>query len=138
MCKVSNKIKFCTCINDNIVIEELDNYWILYRRNKDKILRMVGMLLQPNDINPNFFVNIETIMNRLTEDDSFDIPIEFKNGDCLLISLNNNLEKKGEDMTYLFKYYRGQWKFIEYDPFELMWKFGSVKNGTFYNLWDIL
>ena len=31
MCKVSEKIKFFTCSEGEINIDELENYWILYK-----------------------------------------------------------------------------------------------------------
>jgi len=36
MCKVSDKIKFCTCGSDTIDTDELNNYWKLYRYNDKK------------------------------------------------------------------------------------------------------
>ena len=32
MCEISDELKLCTCSN----AEELGNYWVLYRYNKDK------------------------------------------------------------------------------------------------------
>lgn len=136
MCKVSDKIKFCTCIDEEVEIEELDNYWILFRYNPDKYERIVGMFILPRIDPPFFELNKETILNRLTEQDAFDIPIGFKSRDRLLISINNDKADVEEDMTYLFKFTRGKWKSIAYEPFHLMEEFDQYKKGTFEDLWD--
>lgn len=54
MCLVSDKIKFCTCDEEDIEIEELNNYWILYRYNPDKFEKIVGMFILPRE-DPSFF-----------------------------------------------------------------------------------
>ena len=41
MCIVSDKIKFCTC-DPEIEIEDMDNYWVLYRRDTDKNEPVMG------------------------------------------------------------------------------------------------
>jgi len=136
MCLVSDKIKFCTCVDEEVEIEELDNYWILFRFNPDKFERIVGMFILPRFDPPFFELNRETILNRLIEPDAFDIPIKFKSRDRLLISINNNKLNIEEDMTYLFKFTRGKWKSIAYEPFHLMEEFDQYKKGTYKDLWD--
>jgi len=136
MCLVSDKIKFCTCDEEDIEIEELNNYWILYRYNPDKFEKIVGMFILPRE-DPSFFeLNKETILKRLKDPDAFDIPIVFKSRDRLLVSINNDKENIEEDMTYLFKFTRGKWKPIAYEPFHLMEEFDQYKKGTFDNLWN--
>ena len=136
MCIVSDKIKFCTCVDEEVEIESLDNYWILYRYNPDKFERIVGMFILPRE-DPSFFeLNKESILKRLKESDAFDIPIVFKSRDRLLVSINNDNENIEEDMTYLFKFTRGKWKSIVYEPFHLMEEFDQFKKGSFEDLWE--
>ena len=51
MCKVSDQIKFCTC-GPEMDIEELDNYWIFYRRNPHKNEMVIGVTLPPSELDP--------------------------------------------------------------------------------------
>ena len=71
MCKISDKIKFCTCVDEDVEIEKLDNYWILYREDKSHNLDFIiqiGEFVLTENISSNFEFNKNTILKRLNED----------------------------------------------------------------------
>jgi len=132
MCIVSDKIKFCTCIDGSY--EELPHYWLLYRYNQQKNLLYIGEPVSPYEFDSNFFVNQETLSKRLNEDDAFDKKIEFKPKDLLEIVINNLSDDKKKPMTFCFRFIKGKWVIEEYDPFELMNNYDEQAFGNFDNL----
>lgn len=132
MCIVSDKIKFCTCINDDF--EELPHYWLLFRFNKHKDLQYIGTTLMPLDfMQPNFKFNKATLLKRLNEPDAFDKEIEFKPKDQLKVVINNLLGYE-ERMEFGFKFKRGKWVAGECDSFELMNNYEQEAFGNFDKL----
>ena len=135
MCKISDKIKFCTCVDEDVEIEKLDNYWILYREDKSKKLDFIiqiGEFVLTENMSSNFEFNKNTILKRLNEDDAFDMPIQFKKNDYLQVNLisKNDLEK----ILYSFWFYYGTWKF---DDSNYIGQYNDqINQGTLDNLWD--
>lgn len=134
MCSISNKIKFCTCTNDRAV--KTGNYWMLFRGDLNGRLMYVGESVLPTSIlDLNFELNRETLLNRLSENDAFDTPIEFKERDVLMITVNADWkESKNVTYEYFFEYLRGQWESTEYDQLDLLnkleeYKFGKVESA---------
>ena len=127
MCKISSKIKFCTCINDNVDIEELDHYWVLHRYNKDKNVSVMGIPALPSDLQPHFEVNETLLIDTLNTTDAFDKNIELEKGDRLEVVLCNN--SKDNELYYNFKFTGKTWKTIESDCFDIMNHFDEVKGG---------
>lgn len=127
MCKVTNKIRFCTCIDENIDIEELNDYWVLHRYNKDKNLDVMGMPIFPDNMHPMFEINEVVLTDTLNKVNAFDEDIEIKKGDRLEVVLCNNSDI--HSLYYNFKYTGNLWKSIESDPFDLMSNFDEVKGG---------
>lgn len=129
MCEVSNKIKFCTCADDNIDIEELNNYWVLHRYNKDKNMDVMGEPILPYGLQPMFEINEEILVDILNSTEAFDKKIELKKGDKLEVVLCNNATAGRESFYYNFKYSGKTWKSIESDIFDLMSRFDEVSGG---------
>ncbi|QVY67112.1 hypothetical protein [Polaribacter sp. Q13] len=127
MCKVINRIKFCTCIDDNVDIEELNHYWILHRYNKDKNENVMGTPALPSDLQPHFEVNETLLIDTLNTTDAFDKNIELEKGDRLEVVLCNN--SKDNELYYNFKFTGKKWKSIESDCFDIMNNFDEVKGG---------
>lgn len=126
MCIISDKIKLCTCKASST--ERLQNYWVLYRRNKDKNEIIVGeVMISFEWINPNYKENYTTLESRVNEADVFDVPIAFKAKDVLELVFNNNDDIKRA--TYGFKYYKKQWIKSGIDVFDLMGRFDEVNFG---------
>lgn len=129
MCKVSGKIKFCTCVDENVDIEELNHYWVLHRYNKNKDLIVVGMPTLPQMFNPMFDINEELMLNTLNSADAFDKNLDLKSGDRLEVVLCNHGRLNEETLYFNFKYTGTQWKPIEADAFELMTGFDQMGQG---------
>jgi hypothetical protein len=129
MCKITSKIKFCTCKAAST--EKLKHYWALYRRNKDKNDILMGLPVMPNDwMELDFEKNKFILENRLNDADAFDVPLVFKAKDMLEIVFNNHDYEKR--LVYGFKFKNGKWKTDEIDDFYLMGfcdevAFGRVK-----------
>ena len=87
MCIVSDKIKFCTCVDGSY--EDLPHYWLLHRFNKLKDLEIMGMPVMPLDfLQPNYLLNAQTLGERLNENDAFDKIIEFKPSSFAVFNLS--------------------------------------------------
>lgn len=128
MCKITNTIKFCTCINDNIDIDELDQYWVLHRFNKDKDECIMGLPMLPDHLHPMFKINADIISKALNTPEAFDKKIKFNNADRLEIVLGNNSDDDRR-FSYTYEFSQGQWKSVESDCFELMNKYVEIKSG---------
>lgn len=118
MCKLTNNIKFCTCIDDNKNIEELNHYWVLHRFNKDKNELVMGLPMFPDHLLPNFKDNEEQLTKALNTPEAFDKNINLKSKDRIEVLLNNKANDN-KSYNYTFEYKNGQWKPIESDCFEL-------------------
>ncbi|MFG6685218.1 hypothetical protein ACGK9U_01445 [Mariniflexile sp. HNIBRBA6329] len=129
MCKVSDKIKFCTCVDEKVDIEELNHYWVLHRYNKNKDLIVVGMPTLPQMFNPMFDINEELLLNTLNSADAFDKNLDLKPGDRLEVVLCNHGRSNEVTLYFNFKYTGKKWKPIEADAFELMNRFDAVQQG---------
>ncbi|GGG52168.1 hypothetical protein [Bizionia arctica] len=129
MCKVSDKIKFCTCFDANIDIEELNYYWLLHRYNKDKNHIVMGSPVLPEYLNPRFEINAELLVNTLNTPEAFDKNLQLEEGDRLEVVLCNNAKDSNESLYYNFKYTGNIWKTIQSDCFDLMSRFDEVSGG---------
>jgi hypothetical protein len=134
MCIVSDKIKFCTCEIGSY--DELQNYWLLYRYNKNKLWIVEGSADMPIGylVGSQYALNVETFIKRLNEPDAFDKPIKFKSKDRIEIVLNNLSENEKDRMTFCFEYRKGAWLDNPYDGFELMNEYDEVVFGNFSQL----
>lgn len=131
MCLISNKIKLCSCSKGSI--EELKNYWILYRYNDDKDEICLGESILPTSmLDFNFNENLEALVSRLNEVDTFDIPLEFQPKDILEVVINNN-SRTHDPSHYTFKYNNGKWETTENDPFEIMNHYDEKVTGKIKN-----
>ena len=131
MCIISDKIKFCTCTTGSVA--NLKHYWILYRFAKGKEEFCIGTPMIPTSmIDSDFKENQTAILKRLSEPDTFDIPIEFKNKDVLEIVINNRAANL-DTFIYSFQFKNNKWKAIETDPFDIMNHFDEENSGKIKN-----
>ena len=132
MCKVSDQIKFCTC-GPEMDIEELDNYWIFYRRNPYKNEMVIGKTLLPSELDPNDLAyNQKVLETRINECNAFDIPLEPQSGDRLLIHLTTPMGDitSVDDYDFVFKV---AWESCESNPWELIGMYDELKKGNIYD-----
>ncbi|WP_452231778.1 hypothetical protein [Lacinutrix sp. MEBiC02595] len=129
MCKISDKIKFCTCIDDDIDIEEFNHYWVLHRYNKDKNDIVMGIPILPDHLHPMFEINAQLLVSTLNTKGAFDTNIALRKGDRLEVILCNNAKDHNESLYYNFSYTGEIWKAIESDCFDLMNRFDEVISG---------
>ena len=119
MCLVSDKIKFCTCISKNY--ETLKHYWLLYRHDKDKDEFVLGSPILPTSMRDlNFEINQSTLLARLNEPDAFDLPLQLKTDDRLVVTINCQSDEVENPFTYAFDYKNGEWITSTDDPFDLI------------------
>jgi hypothetical protein len=133
MCVVSDKIKFCACVDGSY--EDLPHYWLLHRFNNKKNLIVMGMSVMPLDfLQASYLLNAQTLVNRLNETDAFDKIIEFKPKDQLEIVINNLSDDELDRMTFCFIFKKGKWIEKEYDTFEIMSHYDELAFGDFDEL----
>lgn len=126
MCKITSKIKFCTCKASST--EKLQQYWCLYRFNKDKNEIIVGEIILPNYLlDINYEVNKVVLEKRLNETDAFDMDMSFKPKDVLEIVCNNLDDAKRH--VYAFKYKGKRWQLYEADYFYIMGHYDEFSFG---------
>jgi len=133
MCKITNKIKFCTCEVDLEKINELKSFWILYRRNSNINYFSIGSFVLMSGM---FYeLNQDTILNRLQEKDAFDKDIQFKDDDCLQIFIKEeNSDVFYKHILYRFQFNEGKWEKDEYNPIDFNHLYDEIKWGKFENL----
>jgi hypothetical protein len=140
MCVVSDKIKFCTCVEgafEEGAYEELPHYWLLHRYNNQKGLMVMGMPVMPLDyLQPNYLLNAQIVGDRLNEKDAFDKIIEFKPKDQLEIVINNLSDDELARMSFCFIFKKGKWIKKKYDTFEIMSHYDELAFGNFDKLND--
>ena len=116
MCKVSDKLKLCSCKTENV--EKLRHYWVLNRPFKrgDSIL---GTILPPADIGEQLEkLNIHTLQKQLNNGNCFDIELIHQENDILELHFTCKQDPmidqaKSYDGTYLvyaFSYKKGNGK----------------------------
>lgn len=127
MCIVTNKLKFCTCKTGSV--EQLKHYWILYRYNSKKEWNVIGEVILPMELSTNYEENKKTLSQRINETDAFDFATDFKDNDCLEISINNPETDVNPHSKFCFSFKKGKWKFEEYDVFHLINYFDEVQFG---------
>lgn len=85
MCKVSPRLKLCTC--DARDVTRLANYWVLHRFNASKQNRIIGRVAMPDAIDARAEAyNRATLRRRLNEPDAFDVDLNPQVGDRLQLT----------------------------------------------------
>lgn len=118
MCRVSEKIKFCTCSAPSI--DSLKHYWVFYRKVKGKDIMVMGEPMSPYPINiADDQHNRNLLKLRVNEPDAFDIDLQPKTGDRLQVSFQCANAVEGY-LHYGFKFEKGKWIEKEFDYFDWM------------------
>ncbi len=124
MCRVSNKLKLCTC---NADINTLKNYWVLHRFIKGKKDYIVGELTLPNYLDPeDDGHNRKLLPQLLNERNTWDIDITPKHKDRLLLSFTTEQDR---EFHYGFEYRKSRWVECQYDGIEWHWHHDMTESG---------
>jgi hypothetical protein len=123
MCKISNKIKLCSCKTAHV--ESLKHYWILHRpENKDEF--NLGEILPPAYIGEETEkFNVNALRTQLNDGNCFDTDLLHQEKDILALHFTCNPALKNSEPTsyagnylvYAFAYKNGKWKKTSYDHF---------------------
>lgn len=103
MCKISQRLQLCTCNQENI--EDLENYWVLYRYQKSDMMIVGECLLPDNElIDPNNEIyNRTTLETMLNDGNCFDKALEINNRDSLDIFIKfSNTESETANLIYSY------------------------------------
>lgn len=131
MCKVSSKLKLCTCNTEDIYAAE--HYWIFHRFEEDKNNFIIGQLMLPPEIDPAIHkFNQRRLALLLNKENPFDIKIEPKEKDRLQLAFT--IPPNAEHIVYGFEYRNNRWRKCGFDTLEWQWfhneeKLGEIKNA---------
>lgn len=129
MCKVSDKLKLCTCeVPDNN-----RHYWLLYRWVKGKNEILIGEFMLPFFIDKKINqLNNQLLVHLLNEGNVFDGSIFPKERDRLALSFYTP-GVYSEYLTYGFSYWRKKWHPKGYDWLEWQRQHDTIKKGIILN-----
>ncbi len=124
MCRVSDKIKLCTCNEPESLPE---NYWIFFRYSESRDYFVIGETVLPFSISPDDQAfNEQLLLELINEGNVFDTELNPKSKDRLLLSFRFNDQIDSGDVSYNvdygFEYLNGKWQHLLYDPLEWSWK----------------
>lgn len=128
MCEITNQIKLCTCVDENIEIENLNHYWVLHRKNNNKSIDIMGIPVFPDHLHPRYEVNADILLKTLNTPDTFDEKITLNSEDCIEIILCNNKETN-ELFRYTYRYTGKSWVTDDSDCFDLINNYEEVYTG---------
>jgi hypothetical protein len=128
MCKVSNKIKFCTCHVDDM--DDLPHFWIFHSYHEEQELMVVGSPIMPVAIDEaTDLINREALLKRVNEQDAFDVELLPKEKDRLQLSFSCEGERNFGRLDYGFEYRDGKWEEEDYESFDWMMKHKEKQFG---------
>lgn len=134
MCVVSDKIKLCTCISEDLDVEELNHYWILHRHTKKKDLQILGTPSLPTSmLDENFELNKDKLVTRVNEPDVFDKPLNFHKKDRLELVFNNLSNDYDKIFHYEFEWTGEKWIHVDHEAFHLMNHYNETSSGEIQN-----
>ncbi len=130
MCKISDKLKFCSCDIDDIY--DLEHYWIFYRYEKDQLLRIMGSMLPPmNILITTARYNNKSLLSLINDPSSFDVDLKPKAKDRLQLHFTID---SVQFLDYGFEYKDNKWVSKKYHPFGWQEKYAEDKGGKIISL----
>lgn len=107
MCNVTNTIKFCTCVNEDLKKEKDIYIWTLYRYLGSRESKFVGKIMLPVD-DLNNGITVENIISKLNKENVFDFDYTAVDKDSLHICFNAEKFNHYKYFTLIFK--KGVWQ----------------------------
>ncbi len=132
MCRVSDKLKLCTCASS---ISKLKHYWVLHRFSEAKDVVVIGEAMLPASISfEDDKFNRDTLLRLLNDGNVFDVDMKPSYKDRLQLTFTNSSSSEKFQIDYGFEYLNDRWELIEFDHLEWMWHheedlFGKIKNA---------
>jgi len=117
MCKVSKKLKLCSCEIENT--EQLKNYWVLYRFQKNHLIGQVILPYQKAIEIEDDNYNRKHLTKMLNAGNCFGTEIKIEDNDIFELNFSNLKGKSSKTTTHLvyeFIYREKKWKFHQSDP----------------------
>lgn len=146
MCKVSTKLKLCSCNIEDIT--SLPHYWILHKRTGTE-QQIVGEAMLPIPLEKEIEAyNIKTLRQMLNAGNCFDVDLHHEEGDELEIHFSYKpvpgkyllLPCHGNYLVYVFVFKNGKWRKTSYDPFHenlLVKQAGKIADPTTFSLVEL-
>ena len=128
MCEVSDKIRFCTCDPEQVDLEA--NHWIFKTsRAYANGMTVIGSYMLPVIGDDSMLQsNEEIIAQRVNDPDAFDVDLQPRDGDRLLVVVV--CREHFDDKQHLeFEYDNGRWEHQVYYPFAWGEPLESSKTG---------
>lgn len=117
MCKVSDKLKLCTCASDAY---SLKHYWVLHRFINGKNDYVLGEAIMPKIIDEETERYNWSLLEKLLNDGNvFDVEMNPKENDRLELSFTVEVGEPGS-VQYGFTFRNKIWVRENYDVFEWM------------------
>lgn len=102
MCKVSDKIKFCTCSPDEI--HGAKHTWSFHRYVGETGIQKLGIMIPPLRLdNETDMYNREALLKRVNEPDAFDVELNPREGDFLNLYFSDEVREGTFEYGFLFK-----------------------------------
>ena len=113
MCIISDNIKFCSCVDPNIDVKQLNNYWVLIRIHKNRKHGLLGEARKfEYKLPEGHEENKLKLLSALHTKDAFDKRIVFKEEDRLHVFLNA-AQNDHRTMEFKFLFSSGKWEYIK-------------------------
>ena len=77
----------------------------------------------------NFVINQSILLVRLNEPDAFDVPLQLRTNDKLVITINCRSGEVDDPFTYAFDYKNREWTTSTDDPFDLINQYNEEAFG---------
>jgi hypothetical protein len=125
MCRLSAKLKLCTC--EVASVAELAGFWVLHRFKPGKQELIIGELVMPDELDARVETyNLSMLKQRLNEADAFDVDLKPQPGDRLQLTFRcSEADASGtartKTITYGYAWTAGRWVELPFNDFEWAW-----------------
>jgi hypothetical protein len=135
MCKLSSQLKLCSCEASDV--SKLESFWVLHRfdpRKNDMVIRRV---MRADTLDPQLDTyNRSLLLQRLHEDDAFDVDLKLQSGDRLQLTFQcSESDEAGQSVlkriTYGYTWTAGRWSEEPYSSLEWQWHHDRAMLGEF-------
>ena len=129
MCRVSDKLKLCTCKTEDVY--KLKHYWIFYRFIEGQKRIVIGSVNPPYRLDLFLdMINRQSLMRILNEESPFDVNLSPAANDLLSLHFTCG---ENDKLVYGFKFEDNEWCDEPYDPLMWMWHHTEEIGGKISN-----